>query len=339
MKLIIQIPCFNEEKTLLTTLNDLPQTIDGIDNIEVLLIDDGSTDQSVEIAQQWGVHHIVRHSTNRGLAAAFKTGLDASLQVGADIIVNTDGDNQYPGCYIPDLVRPILDGKAQIVIGDRQTAMIADFSRTKKALQSLGSTVVRYASGTSVPDAPSGFRAFSREAALRTNIFTSYSYTLETIIQAGRKGLTIAHVPITVNRKTRESRLVKNNWSYVARSAGTILRLFLLYKPLQSFLYLSLPLFLLGMLLWARYLMLLLLGQVSRSSNIQSIVVGSVALIISGLVFAIGLLGEMLAVNRHLHEETLYHLKRAQYEEKQNSPSQTASEVDVTLDDRIGMPV
>lgn len=314
MKLIIQIPCYNEEATLPETIADLPQVIEGVDEIEILVIDDGSTDHTVDVARRLGVHHIAQHPINRGLAAAFKTGLEASLRCGADIIVNTDADNQYPGHYIPDLVRPILDEQADMVIGDRQTHDISHFSMTKKVLQSVGSGVVRFVSDTTVPDAPSGFRAMSRETALRLNILTGYSYTLETIIQAGKKGLTLAHVPIHTNPQTRQSRLVKSNLNYVKRSAGTILRLFLLYEPLRTFLYLSLPPFLLGTVLWVRFLVLMLLGEAARGSHIQSIVVGSVAIIISGLVFAIGLLGEMLAVNRYLHEETLYYLKRAQFE-------------------------
>jgi glycosyltransferase involved in cell wall biosynthesis len=315
MKLIIQIPCYNEEKTLPETLAELPQHIDGIDEIEILIINDGSADRTSDVARELGVHHIAEHHVNRGLATAFKTGLDACLQQGADIIVNTDADNQYPGRYIADLVRPILDHKADMVIGDRQTSEIAHFSPSKKLLQHVGSGVVRFASGTSIPDAPSGFRAMSREAALRINILTGYSYTLETIIQAGKKGLVVSHIPITTNPQTRKSRLVKNNLDYVKRSASTILRLFLLYEPLRSFVYLSLPLLLVGLVLWGRFLVLMLLGESARGSNVQSILVGSVMIIISGLVFTIGLLGEMLAINRHLQEETLYYLKRNQFQQ------------------------
>lgn len=320
MKLIIQIPCYNEESTLPETIADLPDRIDGIDEIEILVIDDGSTDRTAAVARELGVHHIAQHQINRGLAAAFKTGLEACLQQGADIIVNTDADNQYPGRYIADLVRPILDGQADLVIGDRQTATIEHFSRSKKVLQHIGSSVIRFASNTQVPDAPSGFRALTRETALRMNILTGYTYTLETIIQAGKKGLTVAHVPITTNPQTRKSRLVKSNLDYVKRSMGTILRLFLLYEPLRSFIYLSLPLILGGLILWGRFLVLMLLGESARGSNVQSIMVGLAALIIGGLVVAIGLLGEILAINRQLQEETLYYLKRAQLQPKQAHP-------------------
>ncbi|NDJ77451.1 MAG: glycosyltransferase family 2 protein [Chloroflexi bacterium] len=313
MKLIIQIPCLNEEETLPETVADLPRQIDGVDEIEYLIIDDGSTDNTVTVARSIGVHHVVSHDTNKGLAVAFSTGLNACLERGADIIVNTDGDNQYPGNAIPDLVRPIIQRQADMVIGDRQTHTIAHFSPVKKYLQDLGSRVVRYVSGTSVPDAPSGFRALSREAALRINIFTGYSYTLETIIQAGKKNLTVGHVSVTTNPKTRESRLMKSTFSYVLRSGTTIMRLFLLYEPLRTFLYISVPFLLLGSVLWGRYLVLVLLGEASRGSNIQSIVVGAVAILIGFLIAMLGLIGELIAINRQLHEETLYQLKRMRF--------------------------
>jgi glycosyltransferase involved in cell wall biosynthesis len=315
MKLIIQIPCLNEEKTLPQTLLDLPREIEGVDEIEILVIDDGSTDRTAEVARSSGVHHIVRHNTNKGLAAAFKTGLNACLELGADIIVNTDADNQYPGHQIPALVQPIVTNHADMVIGNRQVDQIAHFSRSKKMLQRAGSAVVRYVSDTAVPDAPSGFRAFSREAALRVNIFTGYSYTLESIIQAGKKNLTIVCIPITTNPQMRESRLVKSSFSYVKRSAGTILRLFLLYEPLRSFTYIAIPFLLVGLLLWGRFLILLLLGESSRGANIQSIVVGAVAIITSVLILTIGLLGEILATNRRLQEEILYHLKKLSFDD------------------------
>jgi len=310
MKLIIQIPCFNEEAALPQTLADLPRQLDGVDEIAVLIIDDGSQDRTVEVARAAGVQHVVRHVANLGLAAAFKNGLDAALQLGADIIVNTDADNQYAGASIAALIQPILNQQADMVIGDRQTASIPHFSPTKKALQWLGSAVVRYATATQVPDAPSGFRAMTREAALRLNILTGYTYTLETIIQAGKKNITLAFVPIQTNPQTRQSRLVKSNFDYVRRSAATILRLFLLYEPLRTFSYASVPLFLLGGGLWLRFLVLLLLGESARGSNIQSIVVGSVAIIVGVLIFMMGLIGELLAMNRRLNEETLYHLKK-----------------------------
>ena len=243
MKLIVQIPCLNEAETLPQTVADIPHHMSGVDEIELLVIDDGSTDRTIEVAQSVGVEHIVSHPGNKGLAAAFQTGLDTCLQLGADIIVNTDGDNQYPGRYIPDLIAPILRGEADIVVADRQTDKIEHFSPTKRLLQRLGSAIVRYVSDTSVPDAPSGFRAFSREAALRLNVLTGYTYTLETLIQAGKKKLTVAHIPITTNPQLRESRLIRNIGMYVTLSARTIVRLFALYEPLRAFTYISLPFF------------------------------------------------------------------------------------------------
>lgn len=311
MKLIIQIPCLNEEQTLPATLAELPRHMAGVDVVEWLVIDDGSTDRTVEVARQHGVDHVVRHTVNKGLAAAFQTGLNACLQLQADVIVNTDADNQYPGRFISDLVHPILSGKADMVIGDRQIHTIPHFSRAKKWLQSLGSAVVRYVSKTDVPDAPSGFRALSREAALRINVITGYTYTLETVIQAGKKNLTVVSIPVQTNPKTRESRLIKSTTVYVIRSALTILRLFVLYEPFRTFAYLSLPFAGMGALLWLRYVILLLAGAVGSGTNVQSVIVGAVFIIIAFLVFLIGLLGELVAINRRLHEETLYYLKRS----------------------------
>lgn len=308
VKLIIQIPCYNEEQVLPQTLADLPTHVDGVDTIERLVIDDGSTDRTSQTAREFGVEHIVRHSSNKGLAAAFQTGLDAALRLGADIIVNTDADNQYPGRYVSDLVRPILREDADMVIGNRQTDRIQEFSFVKKLLQRVGSAVVRAVSGTGVPDAPSGFRALSREAALRMNVLTGYTYTLETIIQAGKKNLTIANVPIETNAKTRDSRLVRGSWSYARRQAMSILRLFILYEPLRTFVYLGLPFFLFGIGLWLRYLVLLIGG--GAGGHIQSVVVGAVAILMAVLLWSLGMVGELLATNRRLQEETLYHLKR-----------------------------
>jgi glycosyltransferase involved in cell wall biosynthesis len=313
MKLIIQIPCLNEEETLPETVADLPTEIPGVDTIEVLVIDDGSTDRTAEVARSLGIDHVIRHQDNLGLAAAFQTGLNASIQAGADIIVNTDADNQYPGGSIPDLIRPVLDGTADMVIGDRQPSEIEHFSFQKKLLQKIGSAVVSYVSGTSVPDAPSGFRAISREAALRLNVQTSFSYTLETVIQAGRKNLVVGHVPIVTNPDLRESRLMRSNFHYVRRSMATIMRLFVLYEPLKTFVYLGLPFFLLGIVLWGRFLVLLIAGEATRGSNVQSIVVGAVAIMMALLLWSLGLVGELLATNRRLSEESLYYAKRTAY--------------------------
>jgi glycosyltransferase involved in cell wall biosynthesis len=310
MKLIIQIPCLNEEETLPETINDLPVEISGVDKIEVLVIDDGSTDRTAEVARSLGVDHVVQHNDNLGLAAAFQTGLNASIEAGADIIVNTDADNQYPGGSVPDLIRPLLEGTADMVVGDRQPSEIEHFSFLKKVLQRLGSAVVRYVSGTSVPDAPSGFRAISRETALRLNVQTSFSYTLETIIQAGRKNLVVGHVPIVTNPDLRESRLFRSNFDYVLKSMATIMKLFVLFEPLKTFMALGLPFVLLGVALWTRFLVLLIAGEATRGSNVQSIVVGAVAIMMALLLWSMGLVGELLATNRRLSEESLYWIKK-----------------------------
>lgn len=308
-KLIIQIPCYNEAETLPAVLAELPASIPGVDCIETLVIDDGSTDGTAEVARRLGVDHIVRHTSNRRLARAFQTGLDTCLKLGADIIVNTDGDNQYPGRYIPDLVAPVLRREADVVIADRQTHAIEHFSPLKKLLQSWGSRIVRAASGTEVPDAPSGFRAYSREAALRLNVLTDYTYTLETIIQAGKKGLTVTSVPIEVNPTTRESRLIQSNWSYVKRSAATILRLYAYYEPLRTLLTLSLPFFGVGFFLLARFVVYYLLGERGIGRFLQSLFVGGTAVVIGVVIAVLGVLADLSAANRRLTEELLFRLK------------------------------
>lgn len=310
MRLIIQIPCYNEQNTLPQVLSNLPQYIPGIDYIETLLIDDGSTDDTVAVARQWGISHIKCHPYNRGLAAAFQTGLEACLHLGADIIVNTDGDNQYPGNQIPKLIEPILKDRADIVIGDRQTQSIAHFSPLKKILQQWGSWIVRLASGTNVPDATSGFRAYSREAALRMSVLTRYTYTLETIIQAGKKGLIVAHVPIQVNGPLRQSRLVKSNWSYIKHSAATIVRLYALYEPFRTFVYLSMPFLVVGSVLLGRFGFFFLIGMTGVARYVQSVAVGGTALTIGFLLIMLGIIGDLIATNRMLTEEMLYRIKR-----------------------------
>ena len=249
MKLTIQIPCHNEEKTLPLTVGDLPRSLNGIDQIEYLIIDDGSTDGTVEVAENLGVHHIHRLPRNRGLARAFSAGLTASLRKGADIIVNTDGDNQYAAADIGNLIEPILKGEADMVVGERPISEISHFSPAKKMLQRLGSWVVRLVSGTEVPDATSGFRAFSRDTAMRLNVFSSYTYTLETLIQAGHSDISVATVPIRTNEKLRDSRLISSVTSYIRRSVLTMIRMFLLYKPLRLFVSLGSTLFLGGFLI------------------------------------------------------------------------------------------
>jgi glycosyltransferase involved in cell wall biosynthesis len=311
MRLIIQIPCFNEAETLPAVLNQLPRQIPGVRQIEILVIDDGSSDHTATVARQLGVDHIIRHPYNRGLAAAFQTGLEAGLRLKADIIVNTDGDNQYPGDQIPRLIAPILAGKADLVIGDRQTQAIAHFSPLKRILQKWGSWVVELAAGVHVPDATSGFRAFSREAALRLTVLTRYTYTLETVIQANRKGLAVAHVPIEVNPPVRDSRLIKSTWSYVQRSAVTIIRLYALYEPLRTFIYLSLPFLLAGVLLLGRFAWLYAAGlTIGGARYVQSVAMGGTLLTVGFLLIVLGILGDLIAANRMLIEETLYRLKR-----------------------------
>lgn len=309
-KLIIQIPCWNEAKTLPDVVADLPTAIPGIDCIETVVIDDGSTDGTAALARDLGVTYVIRHHGHKGLARAFQTGLDTCLLSGADIIVNTDGDNQYPGRYIPSLVEPVLRREADVVIGDRQIGTIQHFSPIKKLLQSAGSRVVRAASGTTVPDAPSGFRAYSREAALRLNVLTNYTYTLESIIQAGKKGLAVSSVPITINPVNRDSRLIHSNWNYVKRQAATILRLYAFYEPLRTFLYLSSPFFAVGLFLLGRFAYFYLVGQRGVGRYIQSLFIGGTAMVIGVLIVILGVLADLSAANRRLIEETSYQLKR-----------------------------
>lgn len=316
VKLIVQIPCLNEEETLPATLATIPKSIPGIDEIEILVIDDGSTDATVEVARQHGVHHVVRHVGNKGLAEAFRSGIDACLHLGADIIVNTDGDNQYPQEVIPELVAPILAHRADIVIGDRQTDTIAHFSASKKALQKFGSWVVRKGSGTSVPDAPSGFRAYSREAALRLNIVTRHSYTLETIIQAGKKNLVIATVPVTTNRVTRPSRLMRGTFDYIKKQGATIVRIYAMYEPLKFFTIAGTTLFVVGLLILARVLILKLLGG-TLASYLPAITAGGVSMIIGVLIALIGLVADLIASVRRLQEDTLYRVKKMELQMEQ----------------------
>jgi glycosyltransferase involved in cell wall biosynthesis len=310
MRLIIQIPCHNEEGSLPATLADIPSKIPGVDAIETLIIDDGSTDNTVDVACYLGVNHVIRLPGHKGLAAAFQAGLDACLRLGADIIVNTDGDNQYPQADIPRLIAPILRNEADIVVGDRQVQSVPHFSPLKKRLQQWGSWVVRLASGIQALDATSGFRAYSREAALRLSILTHYTYTLETIIQAGKKGLRVTHVPIQVNEPTRASRLIRSNWSYVTHSAATILRLYAFYEPLRTFSYISLPFVVVGLFALARFLYFYFAGQTGIGRHVQSVVFGGTLLTIGFLLFILGVIADLIAANRMLIEETLYRIKR-----------------------------
>jgi glycosyltransferase involved in cell wall biosynthesis len=314
IKLIIQIPCFNEELTLPETIGDLPNKIEGIDSIETLIIDDGSTDRTIEVAKELGVNHIIRNTNNRGLAKSFRKGLDACLGLGADIIVNTDGDNQYAGGDIPKLVQPIVDGKAEIVIGDRQTHKIKQFSAFKKFLQKLGSRVVRQLSGTDVPDVVSGFRAISRDAALKLNIISPYSYTIEMVIQAGKKNMAIAHVPVSINPKTRESRLFKSIPSFVGRQLSSMIRMYAMYEPLRVFFYIGLIISIIGALPIIRFLYFYFTGD--GSGHLQSLVLGGVLLIIGFITFMIGLVADLISFNRQLTEITLEKIRKIELQQR-----------------------
>ena len=309
MKLIIQIPCYNEAQTLPGTVADLPSQIYGIDNVELLVIDDGSEDDTSLVASEIGVHHIVRHPRNLGLAKAFQTGLETALKLGADIIVNTDADHQYPGEYVAELVAPVLQEKADIVIANRQIESIVHFSPIKKLLQKLGSWTVRTVSNTDVPDAVSGFRAYSRDAALRLNILTSFSYTLDTIIQAGKMGLTILSIPVHTNGPTRPSRLQTSMWHFIKAQASTIIRLYAFYEPLRTFSYIALPFILSGLITWARFLFFFI-TQSGYAGLLQSITIGTGLLLVGVLIFLFGVQADVSNKHRQLTQETLYRLKK-----------------------------
>lgn len=315
MKLIIQIPCYNEEETLHIALNDLPKQIDGIDEIEYLIINDGSKDNTVEVARKWGVHHIVHFKRNKGLARGFMAGLDACLRNGADIIVNTDADNQYNGEDIEKLVRPILEGRTDIVIGERPILETEHFSPLKKKLQRFGSWVVRKASNSDIPDAPSGFRAYSRDAAMRLNVVNEYTYTLETIIQGGRNKIAMESVPIRTNPELRESRLFSSMFGYVKRSMVTIVRSFMMYKPLRFFGVMGGIIFALGTILGLRFLVYYFMG--SGGGHIQSLILASTLLLIGFQTIIIGLQADNIASNRKLLEDIQYHVRKLDYEKDQ----------------------
>ncbi len=312
MKLIVQIPCFNEETTLPETVADIPRQIEGVDVVEILIINDGSTDQTVEVAKRLGVDHIVSHTRNKGLALSFMTGIEACLERGADIIVNTDGDNQYCGADIPGLIRPILDGKADIVIGDRETDKVAHFGRVKKLLQKTGSMLVRWLSQTQVPDTVSGFRAFSRDAAMQINIVSRYSYTIETVIQAGSKSLAIASVPVRTNAKTRDSRLFKSIPVFIFNQINTMVRMYTMFKPMKAFFIIGATCILLGMIPSGRFLFFYLQGQ--GGGHIQSLILAAVLFIIGFQVIVLGLLGDVISHNRKLIEETLLRVRRMEFD-------------------------
>lgn len=311
MKLIIQIPCYNEAQTLEIALNALPKYIDGIDIIEYLIINDGSKDNTVEVARNWGVHHIVNFRRNKGLAKGFMAGLDACLQNGADIIVNTDADNQYCGDDIEKLIRPIIDGVTDIVIGERPIDSTEHFSPLKKKLQHFGSWVVRKASNSDIPDAPSGFRAYSREAALRMNVVNEYTYTLETIVQAGRDKIAMVSVPISTNPELRSSRLFNSMFGYVKKSMLTIIRAFMMYKPLRFFAVMGSVPILIGIGLGIRFLYYLMTGY--GGGHIQSLILASCLIMIGVQTIVVGLQADVIAANRKILEDIQYHVRKISY--------------------------
>jgi len=312
MKVIIQIPCLNEETTLPLVFKKMPKKIKGVDILEYMIVDDGSTDKTVAVAKKLGVHHIISHPKNMGLARSFQDGVAYALSIGADIVVNTDGDNQYPQESIPELIQPILEGKADIVVGDRQTSTIAHFSPLKKALQRFGSHIVNKAAGTNIPDAASGFRAYSRSSLMRLNIITQFSYCMETIIQAGNKRIAITSIPITTNAKTRESRLFTSMGQHVMKSGAAITRAYLMYKPHVIFTTLGLILLAVGAIPFVRYVYLLING--SDGSHLQSLIVGTTLLIGAFLSFVLGIVSDIIRTNRILTEESLEHLKHIRFD-------------------------
>lgn len=313
MKLIIQIPCLNEAETLEIALNDLPKKIDGIDEIEYLIINDGSSDNTVEVAKKWGVNYVVNFKRNRGLAKGFMAGIDACLRHGADIIVNTDADNQYCGEDIEKIVRPILERRADIVIGERPIDDTEHFSPLKKKLQHLGSYVVRVASQTDIPDAPSGFRAYSREAAMHINVMNNYTYTLETIVQAGRSSMSITSVPIRTNGELRKSRLFSSMFGYIKRSILTIIRAFMMYRSLTFFSIIGLIPITIGVIIGIRFLALLVTGH--GAGHVQSLILASTAILLGFMTFVIGMQADVIANNRKILEDIQYRVRRLDYED------------------------
>lgn len=317
MKLIIQIPCHNEEHALPETIQDLPRHIEGVDSIEVLIIDDGSTDDTYKVARSLGVDHIIRFPNCRGLANAFGNGINTAISLGADIIVNTDADNQYFGADIEKLIEPILEGKADVVIGDRNTDSIQHFSFLKRKLQKFGSWVVRQVSGTKIPDATSGFRAYSREAALRIQLLTDFTYTLETIISAGKKRMAIHHIPVRTNPQTRESRLFLNMGDYIKKSVVTIIRIYTHYEPLKIFFYIGSFAFGIGVIIGIRFLYYYIFGN--SQGHIQSLILAAVLLIVGFQIILIGLVSDLIFGNRKILEEILYRLKKMEFARTEKS--------------------
>ena len=323
MKLIIQIPCLNEAETLEIALNDLPRHIDGIDEIEYLIINDGSRDNTVEVAKNWGVNHVVSFPQNKGLAKGFMAGLDACIRNGADIIVNTDADNQYCGADIEKLIRPILNGEAEIVIGERPIDDTSHFSPLKKKLQHFGSFVVRKASKTDIPDAPSGFRAYSREAALHINVVNNYTYTLETIVQAGRNRMAITSVPIRTNPELRKSRLFHSMFGYVKKSMLTIIRAYMMYRPLVFFSVVGAVPFVIGMGIGIRFLLYFFQG--TGNGHIQSLIFASTLMLLGFMTFIVGLQADIIAANRKILEDIQYRVRRMEVNEESDEKDKNKS--------------
>ncbi len=313
MKLIIQIPCFNEERTLPATLADLPRSVAGFDEVEWLIIDDGSTDRTVEVARSHGVDHVVRLTNNKGLAYAFQAGLDACLKLGADVVVNTDGDNQYFGGDIPKLVAPVVRGDADMVVGDREVMSIEHFSPLKKSLQRVGSWVVRQASSTEVPDTTSGFRAYNREAAMSLVVVSRFTYTLETIIQAGKQYVTTAHVPIRTNPKTRESRLFPSMWAYVRRNALSIFRIYTRYEPLKVFMTAAALLGFVALVIWARFAYFYVVED-DGAGHVQSLILGAVLFNAAMLLAALGVIGDLLSAQSTMQQRIFERVRRIELE-------------------------
>lgn len=311
MKVVVQIPCLNEEATLPLVLQSIPKKIKGVDEIVVLVINDGSTDKTVQVAKNFGVKHFIHHVGNKGLARSFQDGALYALEIGADILVNTDGDNQYPQAEIGNLVQPILNGEADMVIADRQVQKIPHFSRGKKLMQKFGTWVLNKAAGTNVPDAPSGFRAYSREALLQLNIVTRFSYAMETLIQAGHKRIRIASIKIVTNPKTRESRLFNSSLEHMIKSGVAIVRSFLMHKPYMLFMPLGLILLVLGAVPFARFMYFVAIGD--SSGHLQSLILGAVLLIASLISFTLGVIADLIRINRILIEQSLEQQKRARF--------------------------
>lgn len=315
MKLIVQIPCLNEEKTLKSVLDEIPKKISGIKTIETQIIDDGSTDETVQLAQKLGVDHIIVHRGNKGLGNAFRSGIHHALKHGADIVVNTDGDNQYPGEYIAELVQPIITKQADIVMGDRQTKTITHFSPLKKFFQWLGSLLVRFFSGTDVPDSVTGFRAYSREALMRINVTSDFSYAVDTLVQAGSKKLKISHILIHTNKPTRPSRLFKNMWQHMGKTFSILMRIFAMYHPMRMFFSFASIFFVLGLIGIIRFLYFFLTLP-GPTGHIQSLILSGTLLSISTIFFALGIIGDLIAKNRKLIEDNLYLTKKMYYKKK-----------------------